>query len=90
MTKRYVLRDDQWERIKKSLPGCEGHVGVTARDNLVFVQAMLYCTAIDQVFLGRIYLRASATFASCICAIRAGVGPVCGNASSKPWRKMGQ
>ena len=42
MTKRYALRDDQWERIKESLPGCEGHVGVTARDNRVFVEAVLY------------------------------------------------
>ena len=41
MTKRYALRDDQWERIKESLPGCEGHVGMTARDNWVFVQAVL-------------------------------------------------
>ena len=42
MTKRYALRDDQWERIKKSLPNCEGHVGVTARDNRVFVEAVLH------------------------------------------------
>ena len=42
MTKRYALRDDQWERIKESLPGCEGHVGVTARDNRVFARAVLY------------------------------------------------
>ena len=41
MTKRYAFRDDQWERIKESLPGCEGHVGMTARDNWVFVQAVL-------------------------------------------------
>ena len=42
MTKRYALRDDQWERIKESLPGCEGHVGVTARDNRVCVEAVLH------------------------------------------------
>ncbi|HZP22357.1 MAG TPA: IS5/IS1182 family transposase, partial [Terriglobales bacterium] len=31
--RRYALRDDQWERIKDLLPGREGHVGVTAKDN---------------------------------------------------------
>jgi len=30
MTRRYALRDDQWERIKNLLPGRQGHVGVTA------------------------------------------------------------
>ena len=42
MTRRYALRDDQWERIKDLLPGREGHVGVTARDNRLFVDAVLY------------------------------------------------
>ena len=42
MTKRYALRSDQWERIKNLLPGCEGHVGVTARDDRLFVEAVLY------------------------------------------------
>lgn len=42
MTRRYALRDDQWERIKGLLPGREGHVGVTARDNRLFVEAVLY------------------------------------------------
>jgi hypothetical protein len=37
-TRRYALRDDQWERIKDELPGRMGHVGVTARDNRLFVQ----------------------------------------------------
>src|SRR5919202_847116 len=32
MTRRYGLRDDQWERIPDLLPGREGHVGVTAKD----------------------------------------------------------
>ncbi len=30
MTRRYALRDDQWERIKDSLPGRKETVGVTA------------------------------------------------------------
>ena len=41
-TRRYALRDDQWERIKDLLPGREGSVGVTARDNRLFVEAVLY------------------------------------------------
>lgn len=40
--RRYGLRDDQWERIKDILPGREGHVGVTAKDNRRFVEAVLY------------------------------------------------
>nr|WP_245894799.1 IS5 family transposase [Nostoc cycadae] len=42
MTRRYALRDDQWERIKDLLPGREGYVGVTAKDNRLFVEAVLY------------------------------------------------
>ena len=42
MSKRYALRDDQWERIKTLLPGKEGDVGVTAKDNRLFVEAVLY------------------------------------------------
>jgi transposase len=34
------LRDDQWERIKDLLPGRHGSVGVTARDNRLFVEAV--------------------------------------------------
>ena len=32
-TRRYALRNDQWENIQDLLPGREGTVGVTARDN---------------------------------------------------------
>ena len=39
---RYALRNDQWERIKDLLPGKPGDVGVTARDNRRFVEAVLY------------------------------------------------
>lgn len=42
MTNKYGLRDDQWERIKDLLPGREGNVGVTAKDNRLFVEAVLY------------------------------------------------
>ena len=41
-SRRYALRDDQWERLKEMLPGRAGHVGVTARDNRLFVEAVLY------------------------------------------------
>lgn len=40
--RRYGLRDDQWERIKDFLPGREGHVGGTAADNRLFVDAVIY------------------------------------------------
>lgn len=42
MARRYALRDDQWERIKDFLPGREGHVGGTAKDNRLFIEAVLY------------------------------------------------
>jgi transposase len=43
MEKRYALRDDQWERLEAlGLPGQSGHVGVTAKDNRLFVEAVLY------------------------------------------------
>ena len=40
--RRYGLRDDQWDRIKDLLPGREGHVGATAKNNRLFVEAVLY------------------------------------------------
>ena len=42
MTRRYALRDDQWERIEALLPGRQGQPGATARDNRLFVDAVLY------------------------------------------------
>ena len=42
MTRRYALRDDQWARIEHLLPGRPGHVGGTAADNRLFVDAVLY------------------------------------------------
>lgn len=41
-SRRYALRDDQWERIQELLPGRAGTVGVTAKDNRLFVEAVLY------------------------------------------------
>lgn len=42
MVRRYALRDDQWDRIRDLLPGRAGHVGVTSKDNRLFVEAVLY------------------------------------------------
>ncbi len=41
MTRRYGLRDDQWNRIEGLLPGRDETVGVTAKDNRLFVEAVL-------------------------------------------------
>jgi transposase len=40
--RRYALRDDQWDRIQGLLPGREESIGVTAKDNRLFVEAVLY------------------------------------------------
>ena len=42
MARRYGLRDDQWERIQHLLPGKRGDPGATAKDNRLFVEAVLY------------------------------------------------
>ncbi len=42
MVRRYALRDDQWARLKDRLPGGTETVGVTAKDNRLFVEAVLY------------------------------------------------
>nr|WP_277876495.1 transposase [Trichocoleus sp. FACHB-40] len=41
-TRRYALRDDQWERIKDLVPGRDSYVGVTVKDNPLFIEAVLY------------------------------------------------
>src|SRR3712207_2523431 len=40
--RRDGLRDDQWARIQDLLPGRVGPVGVTAKDNRLFVEVVLY------------------------------------------------
>ena len=40
ITQRYALRDDQWERLQDLLPGSKGWVGVTAKNNRLFVEAV--------------------------------------------------
>ena len=39
---RTVLRDDQWERIANFLPGKVTDCGVTAKNNRLFVEAVLW------------------------------------------------
>lgn len=39
---RTVLRDDQWERIKDFLPGKARDSGVTAANNRLFIEAVLW------------------------------------------------
>ena len=39
---RSILRNDQWERIKDLLPGKATDCGVTAKDNRLFVEAVLW------------------------------------------------
>jgi putative transposase len=39
---RTILRDDQWERIRDLLPGKVTDCGVTAKDNRLFVEAVLW------------------------------------------------
>ncbi len=42
MVRRYGLRDDQWAKIEPLLPGREETVGVTAKDDRLFVEAVWY------------------------------------------------
>ena len=39
---RTRLRDDQWDRIRDVVPGKKGDCGVTAKDNRLFVEAVLW------------------------------------------------
>lgn len=39
---RVLLRGDQWERIKEHLPGKASDCGVTAADNRLFFEAVLW------------------------------------------------
>jgi transposase len=42
MSRRYGLKDEQWVKIEHMLPGRKGSVGVTAKDNRLFIEAVLY------------------------------------------------
>ncbi len=40
--RRHEIKDEDWERIKTLLPGQPGDPGVTAKDNRLFVNAVLW------------------------------------------------
>ena len=40
--RRHEITDDHWERIKDFLPGQAGDPGVTAKDNRLFIDAVLW------------------------------------------------
>lgn len=40
--RRHEITDDEWERIKDLLPGQDGDPGVTAKDNRLFINAVLW------------------------------------------------
>lgn len=40
--RRYALRDGQWDKIEPLLPGKASDCGVTATDNRLFIEAVLY------------------------------------------------
>jgi transposase len=42
MLRRHALADEPWERIKDLLPGKQGDPGVTAADNRLFVDGVLW------------------------------------------------
>lgn len=42
MLPRHAISDERWERIKDCLPGQRGDPGVTAKDNRLFVDAVLW------------------------------------------------
>ena len=39
---RDILRDDQWDRIRNLLPGKASDCGVTAKNNRIFLEAVLW------------------------------------------------
>jgi transposase len=42
--RRQEIKDEDWERIKDMLPGQPGDPGVTAKDNRLFINAVLRFT----------------------------------------------
>jgi transposase len=42
MPHRHAISDDNWQRIKDLLPGQAGQPGVTAKDNRLFIDAVLW------------------------------------------------
>src|SRR5205823_5045459 len=84
--RRHALRDDQWERIKHLLPGREGSVGVTAADNRLFVEAVLYRYRAGIPW--RDLPERFGDWKTCIDASAVGPNPVSGRRSSNIWPPM--
>lgn len=42
MLRRHEIKDENWDRIKDLLPGQPGDPGVTAKDNRLFINAILW------------------------------------------------
>jgi transposase len=42
MPDNYALTDEQWHKLAPLLPGRKGHIGATAKDNRLFINAVLY------------------------------------------------
>jgi transposase len=83
---RYGLRDDEWDRIKDLLPGRKGHVGVTAKNNRLFVEAVLF--RYRAAFLGETCLRGLGSGSRCTRATVGGRRAVFGREFSRLWRPM--
>ena len=74
--RRYALRDNQWDRIKDIVPGRGGSIGVTAKDNRLFIEAVYIVTELG--FLSAIYLNALVISELSICVTRDGANQVYG------------
>ena len=47
MPRRHEITDDQWDALEDLLPGKEGDRGVTAKDNRLFVNAIMWIADIS-------------------------------------------
>ncbi len=87
MTRRYALRDDQWERIKDLLPGREGYVGATAKNNRLFALSSVISLPL-QASLGVTCHRDSGIFGWFTPASVDGQKQACGSRCFSIWPMM--
>jgi len=73
-----LCASDQWERIKDLLPGRDGYVGVTAKDNRLFALSGAVSVPL-QVSLGETCLLDLAIFEWYTRALAVGRKPECGS-----------
>ena len=85
MTRRYALSDAHWERIKHLLPGQAGQPGATARDNRLFVDAVLYRYRAGIPW--RDLPERFGDFRVVHTRIRAGAKAACGNGCLRLWHR---